>query len=95
MQSNSLITNSSLQPVENQRFEVRLEFRAGEPEVVIRQFTWTDGLGWCVQKTVRVPADHLEELNGSLTLARHQIARRKSEVGEFKPSKVLQFPRAS
>lgn len=95
MQESKNFLQNAGEPHEDYKFEVGVDFSNGEPQVIIRQLTWTDGLGWCVQKTVRVPADRLEDLHGAITAARHQIARRKSDTGDFRPAKVLQFPRSS
>jgi hypothetical protein len=93
--SNNSLVKPARDRRDDEKFEVGVEITQNQPEVVIRQLTWADGLGWCAQKTVRIPADRLQELRGSLTVASHQIARQKSEAGDFEPAKVLQFPQAS
>lgn len=75
------------------RVEVILETHEGEERVALRYSTWVEGLGWCTQKSFSVDAAQLEDLQRSLTAARHRIARRRAAAGEaHKPAQVLQFP---
>lgn len=94
-ESNNLQINPSKNPQGDEKFDVRVESVDGVSEVVIRHSTWTDGLGWCIQKTVRIPAERIVELQSAITLARHQIARRNPESGEAGPNKILKFPALS
>ncbi|HEX7957869.1 MAG TPA: hypothetical protein VF508_13045, partial [Pyrinomonadaceae bacterium] len=41
--------------------KVELSFE-GPEGVALRYLTWTDGLGWCCQKTIRVEGEQLDEL---------------------------------
>ena len=79
---------------EERKIEVELVPCEDEMAVVLRYSTWTDGLGWCDQKTIRIDSSELDELHHALLVARHRIARKKSaeacEVRE--PAKVIQLP---
>jgi hypothetical protein len=76
-----------------QKVEVTLEQGEG---VALRYLTWTEGLGWCCQKTIRVEGDQLDELQRALTAARHRLRRQRAEAGEAQPpAQVIQFPTLS
>ncbi|HWS54744.1 MAG TPA: hypothetical protein VN228_11485 [Pyrinomonadaceae bacterium] len=83
------------QPLHHARPEQKVEvvFEPGEERVALRYSTWTEGLGWCCQKTIRVEADQLDELHRAITVARHRISRRRADAGETpKPAQVIQLP---
>ena len=78
---------------EQQKVEVTFEQTEGGECVALKYLTWTEGLGWCCQKTIRVGGEELDELQRSLTAARHRLRRRRAEAGETQaPAQVLQFP---
>jgi len=80
-----------------QKVEVTFELLEGGGEVVaLRYLTWTDGLGWCCQKTIRVGGEQLEELHRAVTVARHRYRRQRAETGEpTAPAQVIQLPSLS
>ena len=80
-----------------QKVEVTFEPQEGGGEVVsLRYLTWTDGLGWCGQKTIRVGGEQLDELHRALTVARHRYRRQRAEAGEpSAPAQVIQLPSLS
>jgi hypothetical protein len=92
------VTNNAPEQVlgaarEEQRVEVVFEGSADAERVALKYSTWVDGLGWCVQKTIRVESDQLDELQRALTVARHRIRRRRAESGETAcPAQVIQLP---
>ncbi|MEJ7710737.1 MAG: hypothetical protein WKF84_12935 [Pyrinomonadaceae bacterium] len=78
---------------EDERVEVLIEQHDGRSVVALKYATWTDGLGWCAQKTLRLDGDHLDDLQHALTVARHRINRLSAEAGEkLKFGKVIQLP---
>lgn len=79
---------------ENQKIEVLLDTQDGEGIVALKYSTWTDGIGWCVQKTIKLESNLLEDLHHSLTIARMKINRQKVEAGkDIESAKVIQLPR--
>lgn len=89
---------TAAQPLHPARPEQKVEvvFEPDGERVVLRHLTWTDGLGWCCQKTIRVEADQLDELHRALTVARHRLGRRRADAGETpKPAQVIQLPSLS
>ena len=56
----------------------------------IKLATWTDGLGWCEQKTIRVPHSMLDDLHHLLSAAR--ISKNRQSEGDLVNSKVIEFP---
>jgi hypothetical protein len=81
---------------EDQKVEVALEQRDGVECVTLRYFTWTDGLGWCCQKTIRVDGEQLDDLHRAVTVARHRFRRRRAEAGEAQaPAQVIRLPSLS
>jgi hypothetical protein len=78
-----------------QKVEVSFEQEGGSG-VALRYLTWTEGLGWCCQKTIRVEGDQLDELHRAITVARHRVRRQQAETGEATtPAQVIQFPSLS
>ena len=72
----------------NKKIEVSLE----NGEAVLKLFTWTEDLGWCGQKTMRLEAEMLDDLHRAITAARYKINQRKADNNEFSTAKVLEFP---
>ncbi|MGB7922909.1 MAG: hypothetical protein WCF57_06665 [Pyrinomonadaceae bacterium] len=70
-----------------------IENHAGAERVVLRHSTWTDGLGWCGQKTIRLDSDQIDDLHRALTVARHRINRQRAEAGQLREAaQVIQLP---
>jgi hypothetical protein len=76
-----------------QKVEVSFEQQEGGACVALRYLTWTDGLGWCCQKTIRVEEEQLDELHRAITVARHRARRQRAEAGEATTSaQVIRLP---
>lgn len=90
MQSNTTAAHL-LQPARPGQ-KVELVFEDGE-RLALRSYTWTEGLGWCCQKTIRLDAEQLEDLHRAVTVARHRLARAGADAGrDSKPAQVINFP---
>ncbi|HEX5706820.1 MAG TPA: hypothetical protein VFX96_05975 [Pyrinomonadaceae bacterium] len=77
----------------DQKVELSLEGRDGEEMVALRYSTWTEGLGWSCQKTIRLDAEQLDELHRAVTVARHRINRRRADAGQpVQSAQVIQLP---
>ena len=78
---------------EDQKVEVILEERNGVNGVALRLSTWTEGLGWCCQKTISLDGEQLEDLQHAITVARHRLNRKRAEDGNFtQTAQVIQLP---
>lgn len=78
---------------EDRKVEVSYEQHEGAEVLALRYMTWTDGLGWCCQKTIRVEEDQLDELHRALTVARHRARRKAADAGApHTPAQVIQLP---
>ena len=78
---------------EDRKIEIVMEQRGGEDVIALRHSVWTEGLGWCAQKTIRLEAEQLDELHRAVTVARHRINRRRGEAGQVvKTAQVIQLP---
>ena len=76
-----------------QKIEVVMQNRDGADCVALRLSTWTDGLGWCAQKTIELEADQLDELHRAVTVARRRLAAKRSESDQPNvPAKVIYLP---
>lgn len=64
------------------KVEVTIERHEGASHVLLRHYTWTDGLGWCSQKTIRLQADQLDDLHRALAVARHRINQQQADAGQ-------------
>jgi hypothetical protein len=86
-------TQTQEAPFEDRKIEVSIDDSEETEQVLLRYSTWTDGLGWCSQKTIRLDAEHLDDLQRALTVARHRIRRRRAQAGQAtETAKVLQMP---
>jgi hypothetical protein len=78
---------------EDQQVEVVFEERDGQQRVALRLSTWTEGLGWCCQKTIRLDGEQLDDLHHAISVARHRLNRQRVEDGQFRASaQVIQLP---
>ena len=76
-----------------QKIEVVMQDRDGADCVALRLSTWTDGLGWCAQKTIELEADQLDELHLAVTVARRRLAAKRAQAEQpTAPAKVIRLP---
>ncbi len=76
-----------------QKLEVVMQTRDGADCVALRLSTWTDGLGWCAQKTIELEAGQLDELHLAVTVARRRLAAKRAETDQpTAPAKVIRLP---
>lgn len=88
--------NISHSASQSQKVEVVVEKRDGDDYVALKYLTWTEGLGWCCQKTIRVEPEHLDDLHRAITVARHRVKRMRAEAGQVsQPAQVIQLPSLS
>ena len=94
MQANNSAVVSVLPSThDDKRIEVVIEQQNGADCVALRYSTWTDGLGWCGQKTIRLDGEQLDDLHRALTVARQRINRQRAETGvPALPAQVIKFP---
>ena len=69
-------TERSTAVTEDKKVEVSVE---GD-QAVIRMFSYADGIGWFVQKTITVDADMLDALSDQFAVARGKIRRDGDEI---------------
>lgn len=79
---------------EDQQIEVVIEEREGLDRVAIRLSIWTEGLGWCCQKTIPLDGEQLDDLHHAISVARHRLNRQRVVNGQYKQAapKVIQLP---
>ena len=76
-----------------QKLEIVTQARDGEDCVALRLSTWTDGLGWCAQKTIELEPSQLDELHLVVTVARRRLASKRAEADQpVAPAKVIRLP---
>ena len=76
-----------------QKLEIVTQARDGQNSVVLRLSTWTDGLGWCAQKTIELEPSQLDELHLAVTVARRRLAAKRAEADQPPASaKVIRLP---
>jgi hypothetical protein len=76
-------------PVFSEDKRVDMSLVDGEAQLVLS--TWTDGLGWCAQKTMHLDPDLLDEVHRVVTAARLKL-KRDQPAENAEPAKVLKFP---
>ena len=91
--SNNATIQPQQSPCEDRKVEVSIESGGDGEQVVLRYSTWTEGLGWCSQKTIRLEASQLDEVHRALTVARHRLGRQRAAVGQStEPAQIIQLP---
>lgn len=76
--------------------EKKVEVSLEEDQAVIKLSIWTEGLGWCGQKTLSLDAEMLDDLHRVIAAAKLKLNKQKAEDQEGAiPAKVLQFPNFS
>lgn len=79
-----------------QKLEIVTQARDGEDGVTLRLSTWTDGLGWCAQKTIELEPAQLDELHLALTVARRRLASKRAAADQpVATAKVIHLPTIS
>lgn len=58
----------------------KVEVSIDGDKAVIRMFTYAEGIGWFVQKTITVDADMLDVLTDQFAAARGQIRREGDDI---------------
>ncbi|MEO5859757.1 MAG: hypothetical protein ABIR33_12495 [Pyrinomonadaceae bacterium] len=74
--NHQLSTERSMTVTDDKRVEVKID---GET-AVIRLFSYADGIGWFVQKTITVDADMLDVLYDQFSTARGKIRREGDDI---------------
>lgn len=85
-------TNSAKQFSPSIQNEQKVEVLLENETAVIKLSTWTDELGWCCQKTLRLEVVMLDNLHHLLTAARYKLNQQKVENNEYTKTKILEFP---
>ena len=76
-----------------QKIEVVMQTRGGEDCIALRLSTWTDGLGWCAQKTIELEPGQLDDLHRVVTVARRRLASKRAQADQpTAPAKVIYLP---
>jgi len=73
----------------DQQIEVLIDENDGR--VALRYSTWTDGLGWCAQKTIWLDGAQLDHLHRALTVARVRL-RCASKEEKAVPAEIIHLP---
>lgn len=87
MQSNTAL--NFLPAIEDDK---KLEVSIEDGEAVIRLSTWTEGLGWCGQKTMKLDAQMLDHLHKAVASARYKLNQAKAEPGNEGMANIIEFP---
>ena len=85
MQNNTAVQFAPVY-TDEQKVEVSLQ----DDQAVIKLSTWTEGLGWCTQKTMALDPEMVDELHRVLTAARLKINHNGDEILS---STILEFPK--
>lgn len=72
----------------------RLEVAVEDGEILLRTMNYSSGLGWCVQKTIRIEPQHLHELQFLLNAAASILkfgSQKKKQAVSAKSATVIPF----
>lgn len=75
-------------PIVSGEKKIDLSIQGGEAVVCLS--TWTDGLGWCTQKTMAIDAEMLDDLHRVIAAARIRLRTDAPAAN----SRVISFPAA-
>ncbi|MBK9152784.1 MAG: hypothetical protein IPM25_00870 [Chloracidobacterium sp.] len=72
----------------------KVELAIHEDQVVLSLSTWTEGLGWCGQKTMSLDAEMIDDMHRLLGAARVRLALRRAESADDAEAsgEVISFP---
>ncbi len=91
MQNNAAL---KFAPVFSDDKKIDMSIDNGETKIILS--TWTDGLGWCTQKTMALDAGLLIELHRLVSAAKVRVAMESASSDaedNEDTAKILQFPR--
>ncbi len=89
MQNNTAL---KFAPVFSDEKRVDLSIENGEARLQLS--TWTEGLGWCTQKSMQLDAEMLDEVHRVISAARLKIKRDTADAASGNLSaNVLEFPK--
>lgn len=85
-------TATKFAPVFSDERRIDVSMDSGETEISLS--TWTEGLGWCTQKTMKLDAELLDELHRMISAARIKNRSRNMDEPEIADNagKLLAFP---
>lgn len=76
--------------------EKKIEVSLKDDQAIIKFSTWSEDLGWCGQKTMKIDADMLDDLHRVIASARYKLNSKDKENGkEVRQVNVLRFPNFS
>ncbi len=73
----------------------RIDLKIEGENAAISLSLWTDGLGWCTQKTMTLDADLLDDLHRVIAAARVKLKGQMDTDDVTVNSKVINFPSAA
>jgi len=77
------MTDTSIQVAEETSViteDPRVEVTVDGDQAIIRMMTYADGIGWFVQKTIRINAEILDSLADQFSIAREKIKRDGDDI---------------
>ena len=85
-------TNTATQFLPSINNDKKVEVVIENDEAVIKLSTFTENLGWCCQKTMRLNAELLDDLHHIIASARYKLNLQKSVEGGAGFSNIIEFP---
>jgi hypothetical protein len=85
-------TNTAQQFLPSIHNDKKIEVSLENNEAVLKLSTWSEDLGWCCQKTMRLETEMLDDLQHVIAAARYKLNQQKADKNEFTARKVLEFP---
>ena len=88
-------TNTATQFLPSINDDKKVEVFIENDEAVIKLSTFTENLGWCAQKTMRLDAELLDDLHHIIASARYKLNGQKAEQNGTSFSNIIEFPQVS
>ena len=83
-------TATKFAPVYSDERRIDVSMDSGETEISLS--TWTEGLGWCTQKTMKLDAELLDEPPRVVSAARLTLKHNGNALDTVTHGNVLDFP---
>ncbi len=85
-------TNTATQFLPSINNDKKVEVVIENDEAVIKLSTFTENLGWCAQKTMRLDAELLDDLHHIIAAARYKLNSQKPKENSSALTNVIAFP---
>lgn len=85
-------TNTAIELLPSINEDKKIDVSVDNDTATIKLSTYTEGLGWTCQKTMRLDSELLDDLHRAISAARYRINSHKAENSFAGYSNIIEFP---